>query len=209
MHAHIHAGLSQTTPPLCCMLQVLIRPDILPAGQLADPSTWATPALELAPGFKAPMPSSFEALQQYIENSLPAESPVVYGMHPNAELSLLTSLGETLFKTITDVSGGSTGGGSGGASESAVRSALEEYMEKLPEPFIMLDIEARIKEKTPYVVVALQEVRSVVPRAGTDLYVKGMIQFPLNPACWCHLRRSRCSAGRCGCSCGFCISCFK
>jgi dynein heavy chain len=90
-------------------VQVLIRPEILPSGQLADPSSWATPALELAPGFKAPLPSSFEALQQYIENSLPAESPVVYGMHPNAELSLLTSLGETLFRTITDVSGGSTG----------------------------------------------------------------------------------------------------
>jgi dynein heavy chain len=97
-------------------LQVLIRPEILPSGQLADPSSWATPALELAPGFKAPLPSSFEALQQYIENSLPAESPVVYGMHPNAELSLLTSLGETLFRTITDVSGGSTGGRNAGAA---------------------------------------------------------------------------------------------
>jgi hypothetical protein len=31
-------------------------------------------------------------------------------------------------------------------------------MEKLPEPFVMLEIETRIKEKTPFVVVALQEV---------------------------------------------------
>lgn len=83
---------------------------------MADPSSWSTPALELAPGFKAPLPNSFEALQQYIENSLPAESPVVYGMHPNAELSLLTSLGETLFRTITDVSGGSSGTSAWGGS---------------------------------------------------------------------------------------------
>jgi hypothetical protein len=40
-----------------------------------------------------------------------------------------------------------------------VRSALKDYMEKLPEPFVMLEIETRIKEKTPFVVVALQEVR--------------------------------------------------
>lgn len=31
-------------------------------------------------------------------------------------------------------------------------------MEKLPEPFVLLEVETRIKEKTPYVVVALQEV---------------------------------------------------
>ena len=49
------------------------------------------PTLELAPGFKAPMPTSYEAMQNYIETALPAESPIVYGMHPNAELSLLTS----------------------------------------------------------------------------------------------------------------------
>eukprot|EP00878_Enallax_costatus_P012531 GHUV01013087.1.p1 GENE.GHUV01013087.1~~GHUV01013087.1.p1 ORF type:complete len:2750 (+),score=1040.15 GHUV01013087.1:633-8882(+) len=144
----------------CCTtyLQVLIRPEILPGGQLADASSWTTPQLDLAPGFKAPLPTSFDALHEYIENSLPAESPVVYGMHPNAELSLLTSLGETLFKTITLVSGGGAGSsGGGGAGEAAVRSALKDYMERLPEPFVMLEIEQRIKEKTPYVVVALQE----------------------------------------------------
>jgi hypothetical protein len=31
-------------------------------------------------------------------------------------------------------------------------------MEKLPEPFVVLEIETRVKEKTPFVVVALQEV---------------------------------------------------
>eukprot|EP00879_Flechtneria_rotunda_P021343 GHRR01022494.1.p1 GENE.GHRR01022494.1~~GHRR01022494.1.p1 ORF type:complete len:925 (+),score=321.59 GHRR01022494.1:1101-3875(+) len=144
----------------CCTtyLQVLIRSEILPTGELGDLSTWSTPKLELAPGFKAPLPTSFDALLQYIETSLPPESPIVYGMHPNAELSLLTSLGETLFRTITEVSGGGTGAsGSNSAGEAAVRSALKEYLERLPELFVMLDIESRIKEKTPFVVVALQE----------------------------------------------------
>lgn len=52
-------------------------------------------------------------------------------------------------------SGASAGGGAG---EGAVRTALQDYLERLPEPFVMLDIEARIQERTPYVVVALQEV---------------------------------------------------
>ena len=70
-------------------------------------------------------PTHTHTLQEYIETALPAESPVVYGMHPNAELSLLTSLGETLFRTVVDVTGGGGGGGGGGGSESSIRSNLE------------------------------------------------------------------------------------
>lgn len=92
---------------------MLIRPDILPVGDLSDPASCAPPKLELAPGFRAPLPTSFGALAAHIEAALPAESPVVYGMHPNAELSLLTSLGETLFRTLIDVSGGGRGGAAG------------------------------------------------------------------------------------------------
>lgn len=88
---------------------MLIRPEILPAGDLSHPASCAPPTLELAPGFRAPLPASFDALHAHIEAALPAESPVVYGMHPNAELSLLTSLGETLFRTVVEVSGGARG----------------------------------------------------------------------------------------------------
>jgi dynein heavy chain len=140
-------------------MQELIRPDILPAGTLDNPASWASPALQLAPGFQAPMPGSFDGLKEYIETALPAESPVMYGMHPNAGVLLSTSLGETLFKTITEVSGGSAGAVAGGGSgEGAVRTALQDYLARLPEPFVMLDVEGRVQERTPYVVVALQEV---------------------------------------------------
>jgi len=104
--------LSNQTPCAFLLLvnmQELIRPEILPAGTLDDPASWAQPLLQLAPGFQAPLPSSFEGLKEYIETALPAESPVMYGMHPNAGVLLSTSLGETLFKTITDVSGGGAG----------------------------------------------------------------------------------------------------
>lgn len=153
---HITDGMDRR----CCMtyLEVLIKPNILPSNYIESHSTWELPTLELAPGFMAPLPVNYNQMREYIETALPAESPVVYGMHPNAELSLLTSEGETLFRTVTDVSGGggSTGAG-GGGTESMVRSTLEDFMERLPEAFNMVDIEARVKDKTPFVVVALQE----------------------------------------------------
>jgi len=63
---------------------VLIKPEIMPQGD-------APPSLELAPGFKAPVPTDYASMKEYIEAALPAESPIMYGMHTNAELSLLTS----------------------------------------------------------------------------------------------------------------------
>ena len=95
-------------------------------------------------------------MREYIESSMPVESPIVYGMHTNAELSLLTSEGDTLFRTIQEVAGGGGGGASGGESkESVVRSGLADFLERLPETFNMVEIEARVTDKTPYVVVAL------------------------------------------------------
>lgn len=44
----------------------------------------------------------------------------------------------------------------GGSADEAVRSALHQLLEKLPQPFNMVEVESRVKEKTPYVVVALQ-----------------------------------------------------
>ena len=38
-----------------------------------------------------------------------------------------------------------------------VKSILDEFLEKLPEEFNMMELFARAEEKTPYVLVALQE----------------------------------------------------
>lgn len=142
----------------CCTtyLDVLIIPDLLPTGDINDSSTWAPPVVELSPAFHPPVPTDFPSIASFIETSLPSESPIVYGMHPNAELSLLTAEGETLFKTTAAVSGGGSGG-SGSGGEDRVRTELESFMEQLPELFNMVEIEARVADKTPFVVVALQE----------------------------------------------------
>ena len=38
-----------------------------------------------------------------------------------------------------------------------MKTLLDEILEKLPEAFVMLELSARAEEKTPYVLVALQE----------------------------------------------------
>jgi dynein heavy chain len=81
----------------------------------------------------------------------------MFGMHPNAEINYLTALGETLFTTIIDVKGGAGAGAGTKKKEDIVMEMVVFFLSKLPEPFVMIDINAKAKEKTPDVVVCLQE----------------------------------------------------
>eukprot|EP00965_Chrysotila_dentata_P120570 3987237-Pleurochrysis_carterae.AAC.2 len=112
---------------------------------------------ELAPGLKPLLEGEYSTFKQYIEDASPPESPILFGMHPNAEISLLISLCENLFFTILTVSGG--GGSGGGNKEDKVKEVLQEIVAGLREEFNMVEIKLRVKEKgAPYVVFLLQEL---------------------------------------------------
>lgn len=68
-----------------------------------------------APGFVAPPNVDYKSYHQYIDDLLPPESPILYGLHPNAEIGTLTTRSENLFQTLMEMqprdSGASSGGG--------------------------------------------------------------------------------------------------
>jgi dynein heavy chain len=80
----------------------------------------------------------------------------MFGLHPNAEINYLTNQGETLFFTILSCSGGG-GGGGGGGKDAVVNEMIDKFLDVLPQEFVMLDLFAKAKERSPYVVVCLQE----------------------------------------------------
>ena len=53
--------------------------------------------------------SRYEEYRLYIEEKLPPESPILFGMHPNAEISFLNAQGAALLTTIQDLGGGKDG----------------------------------------------------------------------------------------------------
>lgn len=55
-------------------------------------------------------------LLQYIDDTLPAESPYLYGLHPNAEIGFLTQTSEKLFRTVLEMQPRDGGGGEGGGT---------------------------------------------------------------------------------------------
>ena len=95
---------------------------------------------------------------RYISDNLPSESPVLYGLHPNAEIGFLTATSEKLFRTVFELQP-REGGASGGPTttrEEKIKTIVDDIMEKLPDPFSMTEIMGKVEERTPYVVVAFQ-----------------------------------------------------
>jgi len=62
----------------------------------------------------------------------------MFGLHPNAEVGYLTSLGEKLCFTILECSGG--GGGGSSSKDQMVQGTIDRFLEALPESFNYLDI---------------------------------------------------------------------
>jgi len=129
-------------------LEVMLNPDLVE--EKSD--------FQMAPGLKPLLEGNYTDYRNYIEDASPPETPLQFGMHPNAEISLLNSLCENLFMTIMSIGGG--GGGGGGQSKEEKVSAIQvSILESLRESFVMLEIRNRIKDKgAPYVVFLLGEL---------------------------------------------------
>jgi len=112
---------------------------------------------ELAPGFLLPSPMDYKDYRAYVQESLPAESPVLYGLHPNAEIGVLTNMTDKLFKTILELQPRDAAGGAVVSREEKTKQQLDEMLASLPDSFNVTELMARVEERTPYINVALQE----------------------------------------------------
>ena len=115
--------------------------------------------LYFAKGFSAPPNRDYEGYHEYIDDFMPPESPILYGLHSNAEIGFLTKFGEDLFKTIFELQPRNSEATTSisASREDSVKYIAEEIIDKLPEEFNMQEILARVDEKTPFIIVAIQE----------------------------------------------------
>uniref|UniRef100_UPI00398EA260 dynein axonemal heavy chain 11-like isoform X1 n=2 Tax=Pristiophorus japonicus TaxID=55135 RepID=UPI00398EA260 len=115
--------------------------------------------LTLTPGFVAPPNLDYIGYHKYIDEMLPPESPVLYGLHSNAEIEFLTVMSDNLFQTLVEMQprDSSIGEGSAQTTEEKVKDILDDILEKLPEEFNMAEVMAKTAEHTPYILVCFQE----------------------------------------------------
>ncbi|XP_041937573.1 dynein heavy chain 11, axonemal [Alosa sapidissima] len=115
--------------------------------------------LSLAPGFVVPSNLDYQGYHTYVDEMLPHESPVHYGLHPNAEIEFLTVTSDALFHTLLELQSrdSAMGEGTSQTTEEKVKTILDDILEKLPEEYNMSDISSKTAERSPYILVCFQE----------------------------------------------------
>ena len=105
--------------------------------------------ITIYPGFSTPSNSmNCKQYRETIEETMPPESPVAYGMHPNAEIGFRFMQAEIMFASIVELMPRSGAGGGGLTLQEKAKQALDETLEKLPDQFVLIDILERVEERT-------------------------------------------------------------
>nr|XP_015213314.1 PREDICTED: dynein heavy chain 11, axonemal [Lepisosteus oculatus] len=115
--------------------------------------------LFLCPGFPAPPNLDYLGYHEYIDDSLPPESPALYGLHPNAEIEFLTATSDALLRTLLGLRppGSADSEVAAPSAEEQVKNTLDGILEQLPEEFNLQEIMQKTPERSPYILVCLQE----------------------------------------------------
>ena len=80
--------------------------------------------------FKCPTPLSYDKYIEYIETETPAETPLAFGMHPNAEIDFRTNQCVVLFRTLQELTpkdAASAGESAGGGKQ----EKIQEFMHRI------------------------------------------------------------------------------
>ena len=93
---------------------------------------------------------------EYIEDALPPETPVAFGLHSNAEIGCKLREGAAFCESLQCLQPREARGEGSLSVEEQARARLEDLSERIPELLDMEDMRGRVDEFTPYIMVAIQ-----------------------------------------------------
>uniref|UniRef100_A0A673VVA8 Dynein axonemal heavy chain 8 n=1 Tax=Salmo trutta TaxID=8032 RepID=A0A673VVA8_SALTR len=89
-------------------------------------------------------PNRLEQYMEYIATLPALDTPQVFGLHPNADITYQTNTSAEVLDTITNIQPKESGGGAGETRESIVYRLAEDMLEKLPPNYVPHEVKARL-----------------------------------------------------------------
>jgi dynein heavy chain len=84
--------------------------------------------------FKTPSATTAEKYVEHIDRDLPPDTPIAFGMHPNAEIAFRTENSDTLLQALLDLQPRDAGAGESGATPQIVaENLMAEILERFAE----------------------------------------------------------------------------
>jgi len=101
---------------------------------------------ELYPGYVVPDSAEIADFRGAIEKLPPQESPEIFGLHPNADLTFRQLQAVDLIATVVSTMPKSAGGGGGLSPEEVVDKICEDLLNKVPKAFEIERVKENLKK---------------------------------------------------------------
>jgi dynein heavy chain len=112
--------------------------------------------------FKAPSPTTYDRYLEHVDTELRGETPIAFGLHPNAEIDFRTTQSNTLFSTLLELQPRDSGGESGMSPQHIAENMLNDIQDRFADKMLDIDdVESSLEEKGPYQNVFLQECEAM------------------------------------------------
>ncbi|XP_028289911.1 dynein heavy chain 5, axonemal [Gouania willdenowi] len=89
---------------------------------------------------------SVQDVLQHIEALPLVDTPEVFGLHPNADITYQTNLANETLSTIISIQPKDSGGGAGETREASVQRLANEMLEKLPPDYVPHEVKGRLQK---------------------------------------------------------------
>ncbi|CAH3180842.1 unnamed protein product [Porites evermanni] len=129
-------------------------------------------------GYKIPKCRSLEQFFEAIQALPSVDTPQVFGLHPNADITYQSNTAKDVLDTIMSIQPKDSGGGSGETRESVVTRQADDMLEKLPNDYVPHEVRARLQKMGALAsmniflrqeIDRMQRVISLVRQTLTDL----------------------------------------
>ncbi|XP_054621741.1 dynein axonemal heavy chain 5 isoform X3 [Dunckerocampus dactyliophorus] len=98
------------------------------------------------------IPAKAKTVQEVLQHieALPlVDSPEVFGLHPNADISYQNKLANETLSTIINIQPKDTGGGAGETREASVSRLANEMLDKLPPDYVSHEVKSQLQKMGP------------------------------------------------------------
>ncbi|CAJ1081553.1 dynein axonemal heavy chain 5 isoform X1 [Xyrichtys novacula] len=98
------------------------------------------------------IPSRAKTVQEVLQHieALPlVDTPEVFGLHPNADITYQTNLANETLSTIISIQPKDSGGGAGETREASVQRLATEMLEKLPPDYVPHQVKGQLQKMGP------------------------------------------------------------
>ncbi|XP_060709267.1 dynein axonemal heavy chain 8-like [Hemiscyllium ocellatum] len=91
-----------------------------------------------------PICASVESYLEYIQTLPAVDTPQVFGLHPNADITYQSNTAAEILNTITNIQPKETSGGGGETREATVFKLADSMLRKLPSDYLPHEVKARL-----------------------------------------------------------------